>query len=230
METIVGVIFIKQRWHKKLGVWSQKKGKRTLGWRGCWIGLNFTAIFLLEAGANCAPCGFHVLGILDKIDPYVETFPKSYTHILSPGITPGNTFSRMLELHFMSFNIKWNIFLRERVHLISFWFNYSLNYEWRSCDFGVCVRLVNYLVSVIHLHSFRFDRCKEVQSANSSPDLPPVTQFTSFQATRLPHSRISFRWYQQIGKVIIIVFLFLHQWWHAVITLLWCMHLCSGNS
>ena len=196
--------------HKKLGVWSQKKGKRTLVWRGCWFGMNFSAIFLLEAGVNCAPCGFHVLRILDKIDPYVETFPKSYTHILSPGITTGNTFSRMLELHFISFNIKWNIFLRERVHLISFWFNYSLNYEWRSCNFGVCVELVNYLVSVIDFHSFRFDRCKEVQSANSSPDLPPATQFTSFQATRLPHSRISFRWYQQIGEVIIIVFLFLY--------------------
>lgn len=141
--------------------------RRTLGWRGCWISwiLLLFSFWKLEQIVHLVD--FMCWEFLDKIDPYVETFPKSYTHILSPGITPGNTFSRMLELHFMSFNIKWNIFLRERVHLISFWFNYSLNYEWRSCDFGVCVRLVNYLVSVIHLHSFRFDRCKEVQSANS---------------------------------------------------------------
>ena len=171
--------------------------------------MDFTAIFPLEAGANCVPCGFHVLRILDKIDPYVETFPKSYTHILRPGITTGNTFSRMLELHFISFNIKWNIFLRERVRLVFFWFNNNLNYEWRSCNFVVCVGLVNYFVSGTHFCIFRFDRYKEIWSANSSPDLSPATQFTSLQATRLPHSCISLLRHKQIGKVIIIFFLFL---------------------
>ena len=70
----------------------RRKESEHLGEEGCWIGMNFTTIFPLEAGANCVPCGFHVLRILDKIDPYVETFPKSYTHILRPGITTGNIF------------------------------------------------------------------------------------------------------------------------------------------
>lgn len=44
--------------------------------------MTFTTVFPLEDGPNCEPCGFHVLRILAKIDPYVETFPKFYTHIL----------------------------------------------------------------------------------------------------------------------------------------------------
>lgn len=144
---------------------------------------------------------------MDGVSQFTKMFrkilPDSWDfQLLSPSITTGNTFSRILELHFISLNIKRNVFLRERVHLISFRFNYNLNYEWTSCNFGVCIGLVNCLVSGIHLHSFRFDRCKEVRSANSSPDLSPATQFTSFQATRLPHSRISLLRYQQIGKVI----------------------------
>ena len=67
--------------------------------------MNFTTVFPLEDVANCEPCGFHVLRILAKVGPYVETFPKFYTHILSPGITAGNIFSRTPELHLTSFNI-----------------------------------------------------------------------------------------------------------------------------
>lgn len=62
-------------------------------------------IFPLEDGASCEPCGFHVLRILAKIDPYVETFPKFYTHILSPCVTASNAFSKTPELHFTSCNI-----------------------------------------------------------------------------------------------------------------------------
>ena len=65
--------------------------------------MNFTTVFPLEDGAN-APCGFHVLRILAKIDPHVETFPKFYTHTLSPGIPASKTFSKTPELHSTSFN------------------------------------------------------------------------------------------------------------------------------
>lgn len=145
--------------------------------------MNFTTIFPLEDAANCEPCGFHVLRILAKVGPYAETFPRHCTRILSPGITAGNTFSRMPELHFTSFNIGWSIFSRERVQLISFRFNNNLNYEWRSCNSGVCVGLLKYLDSVIHFHVFRLDRHEAVQSATSLPDLSPAAQFNFFQAT-----------------------------------------------
>lgn len=59
-----------------------------------------TVFFHLERGANCEPCGFHVLRILAKIDPYVETFPKFYTHILSPCVTASNTFFQIARIAF----------------------------------------------------------------------------------------------------------------------------------
>lgn len=74
------------------------------------VGLSwlFQLFFPLEHGANYEPCGFHVLRILAKIDPCVETFPKFYTHILNPCVTASNTFFSKCQnciLHFNSFNI-----------------------------------------------------------------------------------------------------------------------------
>lgn len=101
------------------------------------------------------------------------------------------------------------MFSRERVYLISFWFSDNLNYEWRSCNSGVCVGPLKYLDSAIHLHVLRLDRFEEVQGADSLPDLCPATQSPSFQQPVLLVSYISFYMYQQIQKNIIF-YLFLH--------------------
>lgn len=84
---------------------------------------------------SCESCGFHVLRISAKIDPYVETFPKLHTHILSFCVTSSNPFSKIPELHFTYFNNGLNIHSGERGHLISFCS--VINYEWSSYNSGV---------------------------------------------------------------------------------------------
>lgn len=116
--------------HKAQCLKSEER-KVNIWMKGWWIGVTFTTVFPLEDGPNCEPCGFHVLRILAKIDPYVETFPKFYTHILSLCVAASNTFSKIAGLHYNPFNIGLNIRSRERVHLIYFWLRNNLNYEWR---------------------------------------------------------------------------------------------------